>query len=81
MADDFWQKNYKITPRPVSDIDVLRAAHQLIRQFPGDPVTEAAQRADAAYELGDMLNFNLWTRIDKAVLQLLQVKPGDLPLN
>jgi hypothetical protein len=41
----------------ISEIDVWRAAHLLVRQFPQDPVLEAAQRADAAYEAGDMFNF------------------------
>jgi hypothetical protein len=67
--------------RTVSDLEVWRAANQLVRQFPADPAMEAAQRADAAYELGDIFNFNLWTRINKVVLQLSQTKPGDLPLN
>jgi hypothetical protein len=59
----------------VNEIDVWRAANQIIRQFPEDPVLEAAQRADQAYEAGDMFNFGLWTRITKAVGQLLVEKP------
>jgi hypothetical protein len=45
----------------IRDIDIIRAAKQIIDQFPDDPVMEAAQPADAAYELGDMFNFDLWT--------------------
>jgi len=65
----------------VSEIDVWRAAHQLVRQFPEDPVLEAAQRADSAYEAGDMFNFRLWTRIATAVGELLRTRPADAPLN
>jgi hypothetical protein len=65
----------------VSEIDVRRAANQLIWQFPEDPVLEAAQRADRAYEAGDMFNFRLWTRITKAVGQLLDKRPDGTPLN
>ncbi len=81
MADDFWHRNFVITPQPVSDLDVVRAANQLIKRFPDDPEMEAAQRADAAYELGDMFNFNLWMRISKAVMQLVRTKPDGQTLN
>ena len=59
----------------VSDLEVWRAASQLIEQFPADPAMEAAQRADHAYEQGDMSNFNLWTRINKAVREWERTKP------
>jgi len=61
--------------RTVEPIGIWRAANQLIKQFPEDPALEAAQRADAAYEQGDMFNFNLWTRINKVVLKLKRTKP------
>jgi hypothetical protein len=65
----------------VSEIDVWRAANQLIRQFPEDPVLEAAQRADQAYEAGDIFNFRLCTRITKAVGELLDKRPDGALLN
>jgi hypothetical protein len=65
----------------VSEIDVWRAADQLIRQFPEDPELEAAQRADQAYEAGDMFNFRLWTRITKALGELLNKRPDNGLLN
>lgn len=37
---------------------------------------EAAQRADAAYDQGDMFTFDLWTRINRAVLELERTKPA-----
>jgi hypothetical protein len=54
-----------------------RAANQLIRQFPADPSMEAARRAHAAQAIGDMFNFDLWTRINKAVLALERQGPKD----
>jgi hypothetical protein len=41
----------------------------------------AAQRADAAYEQGDIFNFNLWTRIMGAVQALLRTRPDGETLN
>jgi hypothetical protein len=64
----------------VNDLDVWRAANQIIKQF-HDPEMEAAQRADAACSAGDMFNFDLWTRINKAIAALLQLKPDGKPLN
>lgn len=65
--------------RHVEEIEVWRAANQLIKRFQ-DPEMEAAQRADAAYEAGDMFNFDLWTRINGAVTQLLR-RPDGQPAN
>jgi hypothetical protein len=61
--------------RKVTDVEVWRAANQLITRFQ-DPEMEAAQRADAAYAAGDMFNFDLWTRINTAVQQLLLRSDG-----
>lgn len=61
----------------VSDLEVLRAAQQIINQYPEEPELTACQRADAAYEAGDMFNFELWQRIAKAVQELLRTAPGD----
>ena len=58
-------------------MEVWRAANQLMKQFPDDPSMEAAQRPDAAYEQGDMFNFDLWTRINRAVLELERTKPAE----
>jgi hypothetical protein len=60
----------------IQDIDVWRAAKQMIDLYPNDPEMAAAQRADAAYEAGDMFNFDLWTRIAKAVTELEKVRPS-----
>jgi hypothetical protein len=66
----------------MEEIDIWRAAKLIIDQFPEDPVLEAAQRADAAYELGDMFNFDVWTRVTSAVNDLLRtMRSPDEPLN
>jgi hypothetical protein len=66
----------------MEEIDIWRAAKLIIEQFPCDPVLEAAQRADAAYELGDMFNFDIWTRVTSAVGELLRtMRYQSEPLN
>jgi len=72
---DFWPC-YTATDR-ITDKEVWIAAQQLINRYPVDPEIEAAQRADHAYELGDMFNFGLWGRVSNAVKELLRQKPGD----
>jgi len=66
-----------MTAKPVSDLDVWRAAQQIINQYPEEPELAACHRADAAYEAGDMFNFELWQRVAKAVTELLRTKPSD----
>lgn len=61
--------------REVTDIEIWRAANQLIQRFQ-DPEMEAGLRADRAYKAGDMFNFDLWTRINAAVHQLLKKTSG-----
>jgi hypothetical protein len=61
--------------REVTDLEVWRAAQQIINLHPQEPELAACQRADAAYEAGDMFNFELWTRIAKAVRELGRTRP------
>jgi hypothetical protein len=65
----------------MEEIEIWRAANQLLKQFPDGPDMVAAQRADAAYEQDDLFNFNLWTRIAKAVQVLQQTRPNGEILN
>ena len=67
MRDDFWEKNFGITPQPVSDLDVWRAANQMLKMFPEDAELSAAQRADKALEMGDVFNLNLRSRVTMAI--------------
>ena len=78
---NFWRRNLGISPRPVSELDVWRAAHQIINQYPEEPELAAGQRAAAAYEAGDMFNFGLWQRIAKAVGELLSQRSKETPFN
>ncbi|MEP7355322.1 MAG: hypothetical protein ABI824_18985 [Acidobacteriota bacterium] len=61
--------------RTVESIEIYRAANQLIERFGDNAGLETAQLADAALDQGDRFNFNLWTRINTAVLQLQRVHP------
>jgi len=49
--------------------------------FPEGAEMAAAQRADKAYGQGDMFNFDLWTRITRAVRELERTKPDGQALN
>jgi hypothetical protein len=64
----------------VPDLDVWRAAQQIISRYTGEPEFAARQHADAAYAQGDMFNFDLWQRIAKAVKELLKHRPEKMPL-
>jgi hypothetical protein len=69
--------NTPVSAQAVGEIDIWRAANQLIRRYPDDPVLEAALRADLALARGDMFNFHFWQRIAKAVMELQRGTPRD----
>lgn len=50
-----------------NDIDIYRAANELIKQFGDMASIEAALRADEMLEKGDMEGLAVWKRIVKAV--------------
>jgi hypothetical protein len=50
-----------------SDIDIYRTASVLIRECGEDAALEAAQRADAMLERGDVEGKALWLRVLRAV--------------
>jgi hypothetical protein len=54
----------------VTELEVYRAANQLIRLHPKDADAEAARRSRQAYESGDIFNFHLWARIARAAMEL-----------
>ncbi len=61
-----------------SDLDVYRAANELIKQFGDAADIEAAMRADELIEAGDMEGRAVWLRIVKAIEELLsEERPGD----
>ena len=53
-----------------SEIDIFRSAAVLIREHGEDATLEAAQRADAMLEKGDMEGCAVWKRIVRAVEEL-----------
>ena len=59
----------------VSDLDTYRAANVLIRQHGEDAPIEAAMRADAMLESGDLDGYAVWKRVVKATGTLLAEQP------
>ncbi len=61
-----------------SDLDIYRAAHELIKQHGDDAPIEAAMRADELMDAGDMEGRAVWLRIVEAVEELLsEERPDD----
>ncbi len=54
----------------IPDLDIYRSAAVLIREHGEDAALEAAQRADAMLERGDMEGAAVWRRILGAVEEL-----------
>ncbi len=50
-----------------SDLDIYRSAQVLIREHGEDAALEAAMRADAMLEKGDLEGLGVWKRIVRAV--------------
>ncbi len=55
----------------IPDLDIYRSAQALIKQHGQDAPIEAAMRADAMLEAGDLDGCAVWRRIVKAVEELL----------
>lgn len=62
---------------PVSDIDIWRSAHLLLKQHGKDAASVAARRADEAMRTGDLVGVRLWKSIAEAMLELLKAKPEE----
>ncbi len=54
----------------ISDLDIYRSANVLVKQHGEDAPIEAAMRADAMLEAGDMDGYAAWKRILRAVEEL-----------
>jgi hypothetical protein len=76
ISRTLWKKDYRLNPKPYSEAMVWRAASQLLKEYPNDTARFTALAAEEANEHGDKFNCVLWTRVHKAVLKLLQNKPG-----
>ena len=54
----------------ITDLDIYRSANVLIHEHGEDAALEAAQRADAMLERGDMEGCAVWKRIVAAVEEI-----------
>ncbi len=63
----------------IPDIDIYRVANLLVKRHGQDAPIEAAMRADAMLDKGDLDGYAAWKRILKAVeeLQGTAPKPGE----
>ncbi len=57
-----------------SDLDIWRSANVLVKRHGNDAPIEAAMRADAMLDKGDLDGCAVWRRIVKAVEELLSKK-------
>ncbi len=51
----------------ISDLDIFRSANVLVKQHGEDAPIQAAMRADAMLEKGDLDGYAVWKRILRAV--------------
>ncbi len=58
-----------------SYIDTYRSANVLVKQHGEDAAIEAAMRADAMLEAGDLDGYAVWKRVLRAVEELQEVEP------
>ena len=58
-----------------TDLDLYRSARLLIDQHGEDAARDAAMRADALLEAGDMEGRRVWLRIREAIKDLQRTRP------
>ena len=61
----------------VEEIDIYRAANQLVSRYGEDAEFEAAKQADAMLEAGDIEGQGVWQRILAAVDELQRQKRSE----
>ncbi len=63
----------------IPDLDICRSANLLVKRHGEDAPIEAAMRADAMLDAGDLGGYAVWRRILRAVgeLQGTVPKPGE----
>ena len=61
----------------ISDLDIYRSAKLLVKQHGDEAPIEAAMRADAMLEKGDLDGQAVWLRVLAAVNELLDTRPGN----
>ncbi len=60
-----------------TDLDIYRSAKLLIDEHGEDAPIQAATKADALLDKGDMDGTARWIRILRAIEKLLRKKPGE----
>ncbi len=60
-----------------SDLDIYRSAQVLVKRHGPDAPVQAAMRADAMLDKGDLDGYAVWKRVLKAVEELLRVVPTE----
>ena len=60
----------------IPDLDIYRSAQVLIKHHGADAPIEAAMRADAMLDKGDLGGVAVWKRILRAVQELQRARPG-----
>ena len=60
----------------IADLDIYRSAQVLVKRHGKDAPIQAAMRADAMLEKGDLEGCAAWRRILRAVEELRRVEPG-----
>ncbi len=60
----------------IPDLDIYRSANALMKQHGQDAPIEAAMKADAMLDKGDLDGCAVWKRVLRAVEELLGVVPG-----
>ena len=59
----------------IPDLDIYRSANILVKHHGQDALIEAAMRADAMLDKGDLDGYGMWRRILRAVGELRRVGP------
>ncbi len=65
----------KLASPSVSDLDIYRSANVLVRRHGQDAPIQAAMRADAMLDKGDMDGYAVWRRVLRAVEELQGTVP------
>ncbi len=60
----------------IPDLDIFRSANLLVKQHGQDAPIQAAMRADAMLDKGDLGGYAAWKRVLRAVEELQRAEPG-----
>ena len=60
----------------IPDLDIFRSAQVLVKQHGDGAPIEAAMRADAMLEAGNLDGYTVWKRILRAVEELQSTEPA-----